>query len=290
MGCAKGSISSLRRRSSQFLSISDRRLLRLRRTGLLDLPAGGNYELGFVKTTSGFVEACRLVHDRYMEMGLIDKQVSGLWITPYHLNKDSKAVVGIMRIYGRAVSSATLVQDSDIGLPSERVYPKEIAKLKEDGRRVVEITSLAAAPCREAPNAFLYALKLLGVYAVALGCEDLVISIHPKHARFYEDIFLFEPLGPVREYPGLKNAPAQLERQDLTTFVSRLKAAYQHFPGFANLYEFYLGKNESFLNKIRQLIAENKLTPITENWPSGMLIGVDHDTNLDASSNNLIFV
>jgi len=240
------------------ISISDKRILRLRRTKLLELPGNGDFELKLVSSPKGLKEACRLVHDRYVEIGLIDIQKNGIWMTPYQLNPSSRAVIGIMRVKGVPICTATLVCDSDIGIPSERLYPEEIAKLKRQNRRVVEITCLAAKPCREASNAFLHIFKLIGVYAIALGHEDMVISVHPRHARFYEDIFLFERIGPLKYYPGLKDAPAVLERQDLTTFVRRLRDTYKDLPSYANLYEFFLGKNESFLNKMKRLIKENK--------------------------------
>jgi len=239
------------------VSIRDKRILRLRRTRLLEMPGDGDFELKLVSSPKGLREACRLVHDRYVEIGLIDKQKNGIWMTPYQLNPNSRAVIGIMRVKGVPICTATLVCDSEIGIPSERLYPEEIAKLKKQNRRVVEITCLAAKPCREASNAFLHIFKLIGVYAIALGHEDMVISVHPRHARFYEDIFLFEKMGPLKYYPGLKDAPAVLERQDLTTFVKRLRDAYKDLPSYANLYEFFLGKNESFLNKMKKLIKED---------------------------------
>ncbi len=249
-----------------YLSIKDKRMLRLRRTRLLELPGGGDFELKLVSSPKGLREACKLVHDRYVEIGLIEKQRNGIWITPYQLNPNSRAVIGLMRVKGRPICTATLVCDSEIGIPSERLYPKEISYLKTQGRRVVEITCLAAKPCKEASNAFLYIFKLIGVYALALGHEDMVISVHPRHATFYEDIFLFERIGGLRYYPGLKNAPAVLERQDLTTFVERLKEAYKEFPSYANLYEFFLGKNESFLHEMKQVVKEGNKSPSTQTW------------------------
>ncbi len=248
------------------LSISDKRMLRLRRTRLLELPGNGDFELKLVSSPKGLREACKLVHDRYVEIGLIDRQKDGIWITPYQLNPNSRAVIGLLRVKGRPICTATLVCDSEIGIPSERLYPKEISELKKLGRRVVEITCLAARPCPEASNAFLYIFKLIGVYALALGHEDMVISVHPRHARFYEDIFLFERIGPLKYYPGLKDAPAVLERQDLTSFVERLKEAYGDLPSYANLYEFFLGKNESFLKEMRMLVKRGVKTPTKKTW------------------------
>ncbi len=258
------------------LTIRDRRILRLKRTRLMDIPQNnGDCEIDLVRMPEGLREACRLVHDQYVKIGLIDEQPGGLWVTPYQINPDSRAVIALVRVNGEPISTATLVQDCDIGLPSERLYPEEIGRLKNRGRRVVEITSLAAKSCRQGPNAFLNIFKWIGVYSVLSGYEDMVISVNPKHASFYEDILLFKPIGPLKYYPGLKNAPAVLEWTDLTTMHKRMKEAYDDMPDFANLYRFFAGKNQSFLKYMKNRIeSEDVITP-KHSWESVINV-LDH--------------
>jgi len=265
-------------RKKRTVSIKDKRILRLKRTKLTQTPAEGKYSIKLVKSPEGLREACKLVHDRYFEIGLINKQESGLWITSYQINPDSKAVIALMRIHGEPIATATLVQDSpNLGLPSDKIYPEEINRLRAKNRKIVEITSLAAKPCKEAVNAFLHVFKWLGVYSIVKGYDDMVISVHPKHAPFYEDILLFERIGGLKYYPGLKEAPAYLEWTDLQTLPERMREAYADLPDFANLYVFFGGKDMSFVKKMKEMVEEEDMCPPKDSWEHLMHVNVPMD-------------
>jgi len=262
-------------RKKRTISIKDKRMLRLKRTKLTQTPAEGKYSIKLVKSPEGLREACKLVHDRYFDIGLINKQNSGLWVTPYQINPDSRAVIALMRISNKPIATATLVQDSpNLGLPSDKIYPEEINRLRAKNRKIVEITSLAAKPCKEAVNAFLHVFKWLGVYAIVKGYDDMVISVHPKHAPFYEDILLFERIGGLKYYPGLKEAPAYLEWTDLQTLPERMKQAYSDLPDFANLYKFFAGNDMEFIKKMRDMIEKEDMCPPKDSWDHVMHVNV----------------
>jgi len=273
---ALGNINSRPKcRKAHTVSLQNKRILRLKRTKLTQTPAEGKYSIKLVKSPEGLREACKLVHDRYSEIGLINKQESGLWITPYQINPDSKAVIALMRIDGEPIATATLVQDSpNLGLPSDKIYPEEINKLRAKNRKIVEITSLAAKPCKEAVNAFLHVFKWLGVYSIVKGYDDMVISVHPKHAPFYEDILLFERIGGLKYYPGLKEAPAYLERTDLQTLPERMREAYADLPDFANLYVFFGGKDMNFVKKMKEMVEKEDMCPPKDSWEHLMHVNV----------------
>jgi len=268
-------------RKAHTVSLQDKRILRLKRTKLTQTPAEGKYSIKLVKSPEGLREACKLVHDRYLDIGLINRQESGLWITPYQINPDSKAVIALMRINNKPIATATLVQDSpNLGLPSDKIYPDEINKLRAKNRKIVEITSLAAKPCKEAVNAFLHVFKWLGVYSIVKGYDDMVISVHPKHAPFYEDILLFERIGDLKYYPGLKEAPAYLEWTDLQTLPERMKAAYADLPDFANLYKFFAGKDKEFLKRMETMVETEEMCPPKDSWEHLMHVNVPMDTSM----------
>ncbi|MFH1022187.1 MAG: hypothetical protein V1809_02230, partial [Planctomycetota bacterium] len=49
------------------------------------------------------------------------------------------------------------------------------------------------------------------------GATDFVITVNPRHVRFYERSMLFEKAGPERVYGKVGGAPAVLLRVDLST-------------------------------------------------------------------------
>ena len=58
--------------------------------------------------------------------------------------------------------------------------------------------------------------RLLVQYCYWSRYDDIVIAVHPKQARFYEEVFAFEPFTGCRPHPYVMGAPAVGLRLDLT--------------------------------------------------------------------------
>ncbi len=202
-----------------------------------------------------FEDAFALLYQRYYGAGLIPENSARLYLTPYQALPKSRICVARSRETGEIMSTATLVLDSELGLPSDFIYKEEIDILRREGRRLAEFTCLAAknnySPFHH-HNGLFYVFRLLYRYAVSMGVTDIVISINRKHSFFYEKILLFRPLGPEKVYHKLQNAPAVLEHLDLTTAKERFRKAYEDFEEGQAFYSFFAERGQ--LNDLFELI------------------------------------
>ena len=106
--------------------------------------------------------------------------------------------------------------DSLSGLQADALYAREIDRLRRHGRRIAEITRLAIdAPCH--PVALMQALfdKAIEHLRHQPPITDLVVEVHPRHARFYIERFGFAQIGDERLCERVGGAPAVLLHRQL---------------------------------------------------------------------------
>ena len=233
-----------------------RRFVRLKRSRLTDTADQQGFKVGFACEREDREKSYRLVYERYRDVGLIHGPPGGMWFTVYHALPNSRTAVALMKgADGSPVSTSTLIEDSEIGLPSDTIYKDKIDALRQKGRRVAEVSCLAALPVDRGRNSFLHVFRLMGLYCLYRGVDDLIISVHPKHTQFYQDILLFEPIGEMRYYPYLKDAPAVLEHLEMRTAPERYQRTFSHYPSECNMALFMLGKDLIYLKRLEELIG-----------------------------------
>jgi hypothetical protein len=119
----------------------------------------------------------------------------------------------------RVIATVTLVPDSVLGLPMDALYGAELRPLRAAGRRLAEVSALAAAE-GTGPVTIAHLMSRLVLYAEGLGrVDDLCVTVHPRHTRFYERLG-FTRLGSVKQYAAVNGAPAVALRLDLRVALS----------------------------------------------------------------------
>jgi hypothetical protein len=119
---------------------------------------------------------------------------------------------------GRDAATISLVFDSPAGLPCDEIYGHELNQLREQGRRLVEVTRLAIDEEHQRSKTLLVRLFNF-IYAFARrvrGFDDFVIEVNPRHVNYYRRLLIFEQAGPERPCPRVQGAPAVLLRLDLS--------------------------------------------------------------------------
>jgi hypothetical protein len=101
----------------------------------------------------------------------------------------SNAATFILKSHEQAFGTITLVQDSELGLPSDHLFPRELAQLRTPDRKLAEITLLGldsellterfAKTGLGRLAAFIRLLKIAFDYAQPLGITDLLIAASP---------------------------------------------------------------------------------------------------------------
>jgi hypothetical protein len=157
--------------------------------------------------------AFSLVHDRYVERGYMRPTPSGHRVVLHHALPTTDLFVA--KVTGRVVATATLIRDSVLGLPADALYGDDLDPLRTAGRRIAEVSALAAA-AGTSRGVVLRLVALIAVYAARLGrVDDLFVTVNPRHVAFYERVIGFRRAGEVRPYDAVNGAPAAGLRLDL---------------------------------------------------------------------------
>jgi hypothetical protein len=151
-------------------------------------------------------QAFHLVSANYQSIGAEPHNPNGIRFTNYHALPDTATFVAKDGNLLIATMSA-VVDNTLLGLPAENLYADEIRDLRAEGRRIVEVTSLAdrELSMRDFVPVFVSLVRLLTHYAIARGVDTWVITCRPRHGLFYRKLMGFRPFGPCKAYPLVQN-------------------------------------------------------------------------------------
>lgn len=172
------------------------------------------------RSLSAVQEAWQLVYRRYVRAGLILSNPWRIHTVPQAVRPGT--LVLRMLISDRLVGTLTVMADGPGGLPLDSVYAAELTGLRRQNRQLVEVGLFAE---EYLPPALSFArLDLMrwafygGIY---LGATDLVIGVHPRHARFYRRMIGFQTLADVRAYPTVRFHPVVPLRLNIAAALQR---------------------------------------------------------------------
>ncbi len=155
-----------------------------------------------------------MVYTAYLESALIDPNLCRLHTAPQAVNDKSVVIIGCIR--GMTVTTLTAMGDQSNGLPLDRVYQAEMDKMRGEGRALVEVGLFADRRKELARNTeTLFQLMRFAFYYARWNYTDVVIGVHPRHARFYARSIGFDIIGPTRNYPAVNNRPVTLLRLNI---------------------------------------------------------------------------
>ncbi len=181
-------------------------------------------------------EAFRLVYSNYLNKGLIEANPLKIRITPYHALECADVFISVAADSGKVIGTMSLIGDNGLGLPMEEVYPKEVRRLRNTGVRIAEVCSLAEKFVGKSFRDLMRLINLMSQRARYRGIDELLIAVHPRHAKFYSDFLSFEPFGPERVYAAVCDHPAVAMRLNLTHLHQRDPSSHRRmfgkpFPG-----------------------------------------------------------
>lgn len=187
-----------------------------------------------VKVASNRTEydgAFRLIYRSYLRAGLCSPSSHQIRITPYHLLPSTDVLVGKLR--GEIISTLSLVRDGELGLPLESVYGDEVNRRRAAGLRLAEVSCLADR--RKEPARFFGLFcdlsKIMVQMAASEGIDQLLIAVHPRHARMYCRAMAFQQFGDTRDYPMVNGNAAVALTLDLEWVRTEQALVWERFVG-----------------------------------------------------------
>lgn len=177
------------------------------------------------------LRALQLVHDEYVRSGLSLPTDSGLRVTRYHLLNTTEVLVGVVE--GDVVCTLSLVRDSRFGLPMESIYRREVNARRRLGKSVAEVSCLADRRVDSERNmtVMFRVMALVAQAATARGVDELLIAIHPHHAKFYQRFLGFDEIGGLKYYSTVCGNPAVAMSLDLNRLHLSNPKAHQRLYG-----------------------------------------------------------
>ena len=143
--------------------------------------------------------AYRLVHDVFVEQGYLRAEPDGLRLRVYELNPDMATFIA--KAEERIVGVLSVVLDSsELGLPSDKVFGAELDALRRGARTIAEITNLAVDPAYRGTNLFLELARCASTHLLARRVDRAFVAVSRAHGAVFESVLCFRPCGEARSY------------------------------------------------------------------------------------------
>jgi len=183
-----------------------------------------------IASTRGEREAAfRLLYGAYQRAGLIGPNPRQMRVTPYHLLPTTNVMVA--RYANQIISTLSLVEDGELGLPMEQIFADPIHERRQHGLLLAEVSCLAdrRKDLRRYFSVFVRLCRLMIQCAKSRGIDQVLIAVHPRHVRFYTQYLAFDQIADVRLYPAVQNHPAVALCLDLKRLEIDRPANYERF-------------------------------------------------------------
>ena len=136
----------------------------------------------------------------------------------------------------------TVIPDSRLGLPTDRIFPEPLADLRKAGRRLSEISSLVVTeePGGIPPELAMHLYRLAHLVSLRLlKSTDIVASVMAHHRDFYSRFLLFDDVSEAPRLSPKTDQQVSYVRLNLETMKERYEQRYARATGRRNLYRWF---------------------------------------------------
>ncbi|MDR2839533.1 MAG: hypothetical protein LBV49_13345 [Azonexus sp.] len=194
-----------------------------------------------IAETQEELEACfKLLHNAYVASRFMAPDPSGLRVTIYHALPTTTTLCA--KVDGQVVGTLSLIRESAIGFPLQRIFDLSGVRAKEGN--IAEVSALAIdRRFRHTGGTILFPLmKFMYEYCTTFfDTRHLVIAVNPRHIEMYESLLYFQRLtaSVVENYDFVNGAPAIGATLDLRHAPEILRRAYAGKPARRNLHHYF---------------------------------------------------
>ncbi|HEX8107291.1 MAG TPA: hypothetical protein VF516_06150 [Kofleriaceae bacterium] len=193
----------------------------------LNLAPPSNLTFKVAETRQELESAFRILHDAYVSMGFMRPSPSGMRITIFNALPGTHTMIALWD--GEAIGTMSIIQDSPMGFPIERVY--RIDRLRAENVPLGEISAFAVKKTYRGDwNMILFPLiKFAYEYCSRhLGIERILMLTHPKRSEFHERILFCRRISAqvIDECEYVNGAPAVGFYLDIREFLEMCHARH----------------------------------------------------------------
>ena len=191
----------------------------------------------------------QLVYQAYRGSGLCQPNASELRFTSYQLLPTTDLLFA--QLHEEVICTLSLVRDGELGLPIDNIYAEQVEERRAAGLRLAEVSSLADR--RNEPARFFEIFcelsRLMIQLAEKQSVDQLLITVHPRHAPMYMRYMAFQRIGERRNYSSVNGNPAVPLCLDLHKIQANRPPCWEKFFG---------EKIPGHLLKARPITAEDR--------------------------------
>ena len=194
-----------------------------------------------IAETQEELEACfAVLHDAYVDSGFMKPDPSGMRVTIYHALPTTTTLCA--KYDGQVVGTISLVRESALGVPLQRIF--DLSGVREKEGHIAEVSALAVhRKFRKTGGSILFPLmKFMYEYCTTFfDTRHLVIAVNPSHIEMYESLLFFKRLtaNMVENYDFVNGAPAIGASLDLKEALGTFERYYASKPPRRNLYAYF---------------------------------------------------
>jgi len=210
---------------------------------------GPNNELTIVVANNQALreKTFRFVYDTYVSRGyhLQLGRRSGLWCTIHHLHPST--ISFLAENNGQPAGTVSIIPDSPLGLPADLIFPERLSLLRNAGRRLGEVFSLAVASeiAGGVMEVTMHLYRCIHLAAVhLLQRNEIVASIMAHHGNFYADVLLFDEVSRDSKRSPKTGEEVRFTHINLETMAARYAQRYSQLEGKRNLHRWFFQNKE----------------------------------------------
>ncbi len=191
-------------------------------------------------------QAYKLAYEAYIKKGFIDSDPSGMHFGLHHAHPLTTTFIG--KLDDEVVITMSLFPDSELGLPMDSLYQKELDRLRKKGRFIAEVGTLASSPKVRSSLQQLPMMmnNIMHRYASQhLGVDDLVLTVNPAHELVYRHLILCRRMGRNRAYDRVNGHMAVPFRLNVKHCEKDYYRKYRHKPVNKDFHYFFYTQQHS---------------------------------------------
>ena len=193
----------------------------------------GEMEMKVTQSRTERTSAFRLVHQNYYRAGLTADNAMQMRVMKHHLADTTEILIA--KQHDEVEFTVTLVRDGKYGVPCESLFSNEIAQMRSSGIRIAEVSCVASKSGDENKKAKFELLDKMISLTIQVarfrGIDQLVLAVHPRHAKVYQRLFGCVIRTEVKDYEAVQGNQAVLCTHHFAELDQHRYPLYDHVYG-----------------------------------------------------------